>query len=177
LLLGLAGFAAGAGEVGRDITPSRAAFQTSRQSRTVDAQYLRVTTTAVFSATNRISRMDTDLQQHIPGSEEKNWALAAHAASLIGFIIPFGNIIGPMIVWLMKREQMPYVNEQGKEALNFNITILICTLISLPLMFIVIGIFLLFVLFIAWLICTIIAIIKSSEGVSYRYPFTLRLIK
>ena len=112
-----------------------------------------------------------------PGAEEKQWALFAHLSSLVGLIIPFGNLLGPLVVWLVKKDTLPFVNDQGKEALNFNITILIAAIISGILTLIVIGLLLLFMVGIAWLVLTIIAAIKVSNGETYRYPFALRLIK
>lgn len=113
----------------------------------------------------------------VPGAEEKQWALFAHLSSLAGIIIPFGNILGPLVIWLIKKDTMSFVNDQGKEALNFNITVTIALIISIFLMFILIGFVLLPVVGLAWLILVIMATIKTSNGEAYRYPFTLRLIK
>lgn len=113
----------------------------------------------------------------VPSAEEKQWALFAHLSALAGIIIPFGNILGPLVIWLIKKDTLPFLNDQGKEAVNFNITVLIAAIISAFLIFIVIGLFLLFVVGIVWLILTILATIKASNGEAYRYPFTLRLIK
>ena len=110
--------------------------------------------------------------------EEQNWAMISHLAALSGFIIPFGNILGPLIVWLMKKDTMPLVNQHGKEALNFQITVLIAFVISLVLTMVLIGIVLLFVVGIGALVLTIMAAVKVSNGqFDYKYPFTLRLIK
>ncbi|TAK53279.1 MAG: DUF4870 domain-containing protein [Gammaproteobacteria bacterium] len=106
----------------------------------------------------------------------------AHLSALVGFVVPFGNVIGPLVIWLIKREQMPFVNDQGREALNFNITagLVGLVLIALTAMSFGIGIFLTapigVVLAIAWLVLTIIAAIKANEGQAYRYPVCLRLV-
>ena len=98
--------------------------------------------------------------------------------ALAGFLIPFGNIFGPLIVWLIKRAEMPMVERHGKEALNFQITVSIAVLICIPLMFVLIGIPLLFIVGIGALILTIMAAVKVSNGeFDYRYPFALRLLK
>jgi len=110
-------------------------------------------------------------------ADERQWAMFAHLSALIGFIIPFGNLLGPLIIWLMKKETMPFVDQQGKEALNFQITVTIAMMISAILIIVVIGFVLMFVIGLAALILTIMAGIKANEGVAYRYPFTLRLIK
>ena len=109
-------------------------------------------------------------------ADERQWAMFAHLSALIGFIIPFGNLLGPLIIWLMKKETMPFVDQQGKEALNFQITVTIAMMISAILIIVVIGFVLMFVIGLAALILTIMAGIKANEGVAYRYPFTLRLI-
>lgn len=109
--------------------------------------------------------------------EQKTWGMIAHLSSLIGFIIPLGNILGPLVVWLVKKDTMPFVEDQGKEALNFNITVAIAAIVSGLLTLILIGFLLLLVVGLGWIVLTIMAGIKANEGVAYRYPFTLRLIK
>lgn len=110
--------------------------------------------------------------------EVQNWAMICHLSALAGFIVPFGNVIGPLVVWLMKKDTMPLVDQHGKEALNFQITVAIAALISLLLFLVVIGVFLIFIVAIGGLVMTIIAGIKVANGdLDYRYPFALRLIK
>ena len=110
--------------------------------------------------------------------EEQNWAMFCHLAALSGFIVPLGNVIGPLVVWLMKKDTMPMVDLHGKEALNFQITVLIAMVISIVLMFVLIGFLLMFVVGIGALVLTIIAAVKISNGqYDYKYPFALRLIK
>ncbi len=120
----------------------------------------------------------------VPSAEEKQWALFAHLSSFAGlFTGGLGNILGPLVIWLIKKDTMPFVNDQGKEALNFNITLLIVGLILVFITLVtfffaaIITIPLGIILSIAWLILTIMATIKASNGEAYRYPFTLRLIK
>ncbi len=112
-----------------------------------------------------------------PTQDERTWGMLAHLTAFAGFIVPFGNVFGPLVVWLMKRDQSAFVAEQGKEALNFNITILIGAALCGVLVFVFIGILLGVALFIFWLALTIIAGIKAGEGVHYRYPFAIRLVK
>jgi len=111
-----------------------------------------------------------------PSAEERQWAMFAHLSALVGVIIPLGSIIGPLVIWLIKKDTMPFVNDQGKEALNFNITVGIAAVVSWILCFILIGFLLLAVLAVGWLVFVIIATIKANEGTTYRYPFTLRLV-
>jgi uncharacterized Tic20 family protein len=113
----------------------------------------------------------------IPTQDERTWGMLAHLAGFLFFICPFGNVIGPLIVWLVKRDQSEFIADQGKEALNFNISVLLAALVCGALVFILIGILLGVALFIFWLAMTIVAAIKANEGARYRYPFTLRLVK
>ena len=123
-----------------------------------------------------------------PTAEEKQWALFAHLSALLGAMLTgvwfgWGCFLGPLVIWLIKKDTMPFVNDQGKEALNFNITLAIIGMILLLLVIMTLGIGLLIAIpvgilvAIAWLVLTVIAAIKASEGVAYRYPITLRLIK
>ncbi|MFC5524933.1 DUF4870 domain-containing protein [Rhodanobacter ginsengisoli] len=111
-----------------------------------------------------------------PSAEERQWAMFAHLSALFGLVIPLGSIIGPLVIWLIKKDTMPFVNDQGKEALNFNITVAIAAIVCWILVFVLIGFLLLPAVAIAWLVFVIIATIKSNEGTTYRYPFTLRLV-
>lgn len=124
-----------------------------------------------------------------PSAEERQWALFAHLSALVGGIITsgwagsIGCFIGPLIIWLVKKDTMPFVNDQGKEALNFNITVGIVFLALFLLSVITLGIGLIItlplmvIIGIAWLVLTIIAAIKANNGEAYRYPFAIRLIK
>ncbi len=119
----------------------------------------------------------------VPVGEDRTWALIGHLSALSAFITGFGCVLGPLIVWLVKRDTLPFAGDQAKEALNFNITVLIAgaALILFTVITIGIGVFITvplgFVLFFYWLIFTIIAAINANNGVRYRYPMTLRLIQ
>lgn len=120
---------------------------------------------------------EVPVQQVQPSQEARQWAMFCHFAAFLGFIFPFGNLLGPMIVWQIKRESDPFVDRQGKEALNFQITVSLAVVVSFLLMLVVIGFFLLGLVSIGALVLTIIAGIKANEGLDYRYPFTWRPIK
>ena len=113
----------------------------------------------------------------VPTQDERTWGMLAHLTAFSGFLIPFGNIIAPLIVWLVKRDQSQFVADQGKESLNFNITVLLAGVVCWALVYVLIGILLGVALFFYWLAMIIVAGIKASEGIRYRHPFTLRLIK
>ena len=112
-----------------------------------------------------------------PTPEEKTWGLFAHLSALAGFIIPFGNIVGPLIVWLIKKDQMPFVNDQGKESLNFQILISVLLVVSIALMCVVVGFFTTPIIAIVAIIFEIVGAVQAQKGIAYRYPFNLRLIK
>ena len=120
---------------------------------------------------------DEQLPLPTPSQEARQWAMFCHLSALLGIWIPFGTLIGPLILWQMKREMDPFVDAQGKEALNFQITVAIASAICFLLMVVIIGFFLFGLIAIGALVLTIIAGVKANEGYPYRYPFTWRLIK
>ena len=112
-----------------------------------------------------------------PSKDEKTWGMLCHLAALAGFIgIPFGTIIGPLVVWLVKKNEMLFVDEQGKEALNFQITMASATMVLAMITCSSGGIGAIAVLAVNVIFVTI-ASIKASGGEHYRYPMTVRLIK
>jgi uncharacterized Tic20 family protein len=120
---------------------------------------------------------DEQLPLPAPSREVRQWAMFCHLSALLGIWVPFGSLIGPLILWQLKREMDPFIDDQGKEALNFQISVAIASAICLLLMVVVIGFFLFGLLAIGALVLTIIAGVKANEGQLYRYPFTWRLIK
>jgi hypothetical protein len=109
--------------------------------------------------------------------EERQWAMFAHLGTFSSMFIPLGNFIAPIVVWQMKKHESDFVVEQAKESLNFQITLILYFIISIPLCFIIIGFFLIFALVIFGLIMVIVAGIKANDGMDFCYPMTLRLIK
>jgi uncharacterized Tic20 family protein len=108
----------------------------------------------------------------------QTWCVLAHATALVGFFVPLaGHIVGPLIIWLSKREDSPEIDAHGKESLNFQISMLIYNAISAILCLVLVGFVLLGVLHILNIIFVIIATIRASEGKLWRYPLTIRLIK
>jgi uncharacterized Tic20 family protein len=117
-----------------------------------------------------------------PGAVEtdpnaRTWGMLAHLSSLGGLFVPFGHILGPLIVWLIKKDEMPFVNDQGKEALNFQITVALAALVSLPLVCTGVLFFVPIVIVILGVVFGVIGGIKANSGIYYRYPWALRLIK
>ena len=111
-------------------------------------------------------------------SNVRTWTVLCHASALVGFFVPWaGHILGPLIVWLVKRGDSPEIDEHGKESLNFQISMLIYNLIAGVLCLVLIGFVILGILHILNLVLVIVASIQASEGKLYRYPITIRLIK
>ena len=100
--------------------------------------------------------------------------MVCHLAAFAGFIIPFGSLLGPLIVWAIKKDEDPFINDQGKEAINFQLTLLIGFVVSIILMFVFIGFLMIAVLVVYCIIMVIIAAMKANEGEQYRYPYTIR---
>jgi len=112
----------------------------------------------------------------LPSRAERDWALFAHLSALLVYMTVIGGILAPFIIWLLKRDEMPFAAKQAKEALNFQITVYLTALACGLLVLVVIGIPLLAALVVVHVVLTIIATMKASEGIAYRYPFNLRLI-
>ncbi|MEZ6189777.1 MAG: DUF4870 domain-containing protein [Phycisphaerales bacterium] len=117
---------------------------------------------------------DTTTESTPGGSPSKEARTMAMLAHLLGIVTGF---LGPLIIWLIKKDEDAFIDDQGKEALNFQITVTIAMLVSGALMFICVGFFTALAVAIANLVLCIMAGMKANEGISYRYPMTLRLIK
>ena len=102
--------------------------------------------------------------------------MLCHISTFFGMIIPFGNILDPLIIWLIKKEELPFVSDQGKEVLNFQISMVMYLIISVILCFILIGIPIVIGLIIFDFIITIIASVNANDGKYYRYPITIHFI-
>jgi uncharacterized Tic20 family protein len=110
-------------------------------------------------------------------SNTRTWCVLCHASALLGLFFHFvGHLLGPLIVWLIKRGDSPEIDAYGKESLNFQISMLIYDAIAAILCFVLIGIPILIALWVLNTVLVIIASVKASEGTFYRYPFTIRLI-
>ncbi len=112
-----------------------------------------------------------------PTSEEKQYALFCHLATFLGWIIPFADLIAVLVIWLSKRDTSDFIDDQGKEALNFQINIFFWFFVFGVLSCAWIGIPFLFLLLIFEMIFPIIAAVQASEGKRYRYPAILRIIR
>jgi uncharacterized Tic20 family protein len=108
----------------------------------------------------------------------RTWGMLCHLTALSLFVgIPFGNLIGPLVVWLIKKNEYPLVDEQGKESLNFQLSMTIYSIIAGLLCFILIGFLFLAVLVVVDIILVIKASVRASNGQEYHYPYTIRFLK
>ena len=108
--------------------------------------------------------------------EARTYAMLCHLSSLSGFIVPLCTIIAPLVFWLLKKDEHAFVDQEGKESLNFEISMIIYYVISGILCLVVIGFFLLSLLFVFHIIVVIVAAVRASNGDGYRYPMTIRFI-
>ncbi len=123
--------------------------------------------------------MDTETTREggIP-REARKWAMICHIIALVGLLgNGIGFLVGPLVVWLLKREDHPFIDQQGKEAVNFQITAFIALFASALLTLLVVGFGLLLIVGLAMTIFPIVAAIKANRGEDYRYPISIRFIR
>lgn len=110
-------------------------------------------------------------QEYTPTSDEKTMALLAHVLPVVA------GFMGPLIIYLVKKDESPFIRKHAAEALNFQISATIYALVSIPLIFIVIGIFTLMAIGVMAIVFAIIGAVKANEGGFFKYPLTIRLVK
>lgn len=112
-----------------------------------------------------------------PSKDERTWGMLCHLLALTGLVgVPFGSIIGPLVMWLVKKNESPYVDQHGREAMNFGISTAIYALLCIPLCFVVVGFILLPILVIFWLVMVIVNAVKANDAKPVRYPLTIRFL-
>ena len=111
-----------------------------------------------------------------PTETEKTDAMICHLLGLAGYVIPLGGIIGPIIFWSMKKDKSVYVDQAGKEAINFHISMLIYLVISMILTLIFIGVFLAVAVLLVEIIYSVIVALKARDGIASPYPFSMKFI-
>jgi uncharacterized protein len=109
--------------------------------------------------------------------QARQWGMFCHLFALAGYFIPMGHIIGPLVAWLVKKDQYPFVKNQGAEALNFQISVTIYMIPAVLLMFACVGFVLVPALAVFDLVMIILASVKANSGQPFRYPLTIRFIK
>ena len=113
----------------------------------------------------------------VPGKEVRTWAMLCHLLALSGVCVPLGHVLGPLIIWSLKREEDPLIDDQGKESLNFQLTMTIGIFAAFILMFLIIGFFLLAIIVMFEFVMVIMASVAANEGRAYRYPLSIRFIQ
>ncbi len=122
----------------------------------------------------------TPIAETAPSKEERTLAMACHLLPLSGFLIPavpILNIVAPLVLWLIKKEDLKFLNDQGKEVINFQITFSLILFVCLMTFWLIIPIAIAFIACVASLVFMIMGAIQANDGKAYRYPFSLRLIK
>ena len=111
-----------------------------------------------------------------PTRDERFWATAIHLSAFLSLFIGL-NFLAPLVLWLLKRDESPFLDQQGKEAINFNLTISILSIFAFILTLILVGWLLLWLLSVLWLVLILVAAVNANQGKAYRYPISIRLIK
>ena len=134
---------------------------------------------AARHASSQASPQDSPQAALDPVSQnDRTWGMIVHLSALSGTVLSAGilTFVAPLVIWLVKKEESKFLDDQGREALNFQLTIFVGILACIPLMLILIGIPIAIALGIAGLVYAIIAGIKANEGVWYRYPWSIKFI-
>lgn len=117
------------------------------------------------------------MERIISDPNEKQWGMLTHLAALAAFVgIPLGNIVGPLIIYLIKKDEFEFVADQGKEVLNFQITWTLIFIFSAILILVGIGIVMLIGFGIAWLVLVIVGTVAANNGQYYQYPLTIKFL-
>ena len=121
-----------------------------------------------------------DAHEEAPGSEvseeDRTWGILAHAGGFAGLAVPFGNVLAPLVVWLVKKDESRFVDENGKRALNFQLTWSVILLVTALSVLVGVGLVLFPLAMLAWLILTVLGTVKASESKVYDYPLTIHFV-
>jgi len=124
-----------------------------------------------------LSDQAAPVQAPLTDSQIRNIAMWCHLAALAGFFVPLGSVLGPLVVWLTQRDKSPFIDQQGKEAINFQLSIMVYAAVCFLLILILVGFLLLLALSIGALILVIVAALQANQGIAYRYPLIIRFIR
>jgi len=108
---------------------------------------------------------------------ERDWAMFCHLSAFAGYFFPFGGIIGPMVCWISRKQESAWVDINGKASLNFQLSMLMYTVLAIPLCFIIIGIPIIMFLAILELVCIVVAAIKAAKGEYFKYPISIPFVQ
>lgn len=110
-------------------------------------------------------------------ADERTWFMLCHLAALSGYFFPFGNLLGPFLIWQIKKSQYPTIEAQAKEMLNFQFTVCLALIVAFLLIIVVVGIPLLWAIGVSNFICIIIAAIKAHNAEPWMFPLSIRFLK
>jgi uncharacterized Tic20 family protein len=116
-------------------------------------------------------------ENRVLSETERNWAMLCHLSAFAGFFFPFGGIIGPLICWLSKKDESMWVYTNGRDSLNFQLSLLLYIVLTIPLCFIIIGFPIIAMFVTLKVICIIIASLKASKGEPFKYPLVIPFIQ
>ena len=120
---------------------------------------------------------ESSIEPELSSVEEQTWGMLVHLSAFSLFFTGIGYLLGPLVLWLLKREESDFVDQQGKEVLNFQLNSTVYFVVMAAICFILNIYIFLYLLLITWMVVVIHAAQAANEGKSYRYPLTLRLIK
>lgn len=108
---------------------------------------------------------------------ERDWAMFCHLSAFAGYFFPLGGIIGPLVCWISRKDDSPWVDANGKSSLNFQLSLLLYTVLTIPLVFIIVGIPIILFLIVLEVVCIVIAAIRAAKGEVFKYPITIPFIQ
>lgn len=123
-----------------------------------------------------VAAVPVALDTNVEAGHERFWCMCCHLGALLGYILPFGHILAPLVIWVTKRRQVPGVDEAGRESLNFQLTVTFFALIGIMLSTVLVGLFMLFVLVVFHFSLTLFAALRAQRGEQVKYPVNLRII-
>jgi uncharacterized Tic20 family protein len=119
---------------------------------------------------------DTTTDASEVDDEERTWGILAHAGGFAGLAVPFGNVVAPLVVWLVKRDESRFVDENGIRALNFQLTWSVILLVTALSVLVGVGLVLFPLAMLAWLILTVVGTVRATDDEVYDYPLTIGFV-
>lgn len=124
---------------------------------------------------SKIGSSDSNIQES--DASARNWAVGIHLSGLSGYVLPMGGLVVPLILWVVKRKDHPFIDQHGREAVNFRLSYLLYYCIAFILVFVLIGFFMILTLLVIELVLVVMAAVSASDGKEYRYPGIIRFIR
>ncbi|MEM7680387.1 MAG: DUF4870 domain-containing protein [Planctomycetota bacterium] len=109
--------------------------------------------------------------------DTRQWGMFLHLSMLAGFVIPMAGLVAPIVIWQLKKEELPELDAHGKAAVNWILSALIYGVVSAILTLVIIGIFMLMAVGLATVVFSIIAGIKANNGEQWKYPLSIQFLK